>query len=57
MHITQEEWQYSLTTIHNQYKDYSGNVLILDGTIDTLQFVLKNIYGPNTDVQKLTRTN
>ena len=36
--------------IHNQYKDDSGNFLILDVTIDSLQFLLINIYGPNTDV-------
>ena len=36
--------------IHNQFKDDSGNFLILDVTIDSLQFLLINIYGSNTDV-------
>ena len=49
-YATQEEWRYSLSTIHNQYKDDSGNFLILAMTIDSLQFLLINIYGPNTDV-------
>ena len=36
--------------IHNQYKDDSGNFIILDVTIDSFQFLLINKYGPNTDV-------
>ena len=36
--------------IHNQFKDDSGNFLILDVTIDSLQFILITIYGPYTNV-------
>ena len=36
--------------IHNQFKDDRRNFLILDVTIDSLQFLFINIYGPNTDV-------
>ena len=36
--------------IHNQYKDDSGNFLILDVTINSLRLLLINMHGPNTDV-------
>lgn len=36
--------------IHNQYKNDSGYFIILDVTIDSLQFLMINIYGPNTGI-------
>lgn len=35
--------------VHNQFNDKNGNYIILDVTIETLNFYLVNIYGPNTD--------
>lgn len=35
--------------IHNQYKDDSGNYIILDATVEGISFLLINIYGPNSD--------
>lgn len=36
--------------VHNQFDDNSGNYIILDVTVETLKFILVNIYGPNTDL-------
>lgn len=35
--------------VHNQLKDNNGNCIILDVTVETKNFILVNIYGPNTD--------
>lgn len=35
--------------VHNVYKDDSGNYLILDTTIENMNLLLVNIYGPNLD--------
>lgn len=36
-------------TVLNEHKDDDGNFLLLDVTIDSLSFLLINIYGPNVD--------
>lgn len=33
--------------VHNVHKDDSGNYLILDTTIENMNLLLVNIYGPN----------
>lgn len=35
--------------VHKNYRDENGNYLILEATIDNLQFLLVNLYGPNSD--------
>lgn len=35
--------------VHNQFNDNNGNYIILDVTVENLNFILVNIYGPNTD--------
>lgn len=35
--------------VHNQVNDSSGNYIILDVTVETVNFILLNIYGPNTN--------
>lgn len=35
--------------VHNQFNDNSGNYIILDVTVENLNFILVNIYGLNTD--------
>lgn len=35
--------------VHKNYRDENGNYLILETTIDNLQFLLVNLYGPNSD--------
>ena len=35
--------------ISNEYKDNDGNYLILDVLVENIQFLLVNIYGPNSD--------
>lgn len=35
--------------VHNEFNHNSGNYIILDVTVDTLNFIIVNIYGPNTD--------
>lgn len=35
--------------VHNVHKDDSGNYLILDTTIENMNLLLVNIYGPNLD--------
>lgn len=35
--------------VHKKYRDENGNYLILEATIDNLQFLLVNLYSPNSD--------
>ena len=36
-------------TIHSKYKDESGNILILDFTVENQRITLVNLYAPNRD--------